>query len=168
MDSLGGKHNIKSVVNPNLVTPRVVTASTPSMNVNSNNTKVGPALFATLLKGDTSQKWVNFLTLVTLAGNGVDIVVSKESVFVLNEQLSNIISSDWMKSMLENGSWLIHKGMTSYARAMVKLQVNVELKDITVVHLPRFVGEGYTMRTFVLSMCGHLLDVQVIRFLVMS
>nr|GEW29595.1 hypothetical protein [Tanacetum cinerariifolium] len=57
MDSLGGKHNVESVVNPKL---------------------------------DTSQK-IGFRALVTPAGNGADVVVSKESVCVVNEQLNNTV-----------------------------------------------------------------------------
>nr|GFA90778.1 hypothetical protein [Tanacetum cinerariifolium] len=52
---------------------------------------------ATLVKGDTSRKSVNFRTLITPTGNGADVVVSKES----------FRSKDGMDSMLENGPWLI-------------------------------------------------------------
>ncbi|GKC99184.1 hypothetical protein Tco_1169459, partial [Tanacetum coccineum] len=38
-------------------------------------------------------------------------------------------------------------GRSSYARAMVELRVDVELKDTLVVVVPIFVGEGYTMST---------------------
>ncbi|GKA87568.1 hypothetical protein Tco_0809332, partial [Tanacetum coccineum] len=83
--------------------------------------------FATLLRGDTSHKSINFCTLITSAGIGADVVVSKESVCVVNERLNNMVYEfflgkhvaylvvenyfsfkDMMKSMLENGSWLIH------------------------------------------------------------
>ncbi|GJY91064.1 hypothetical protein Tco_0506260, partial [Tanacetum coccineum] len=74
-DSVGGKHNVESAINPNLGTP----------------TYVGPVSFATLLKGDTSRKSVNFHTLVTPAGNGANVVISKESLFVVNERLSNTV-----------------------------------------------------------------------------
>ncbi|GKB25247.1 zinc knuckle CX2CX4HX4C containing protein [Tanacetum coccineum] len=47
--------------------------------------------FATLLKGDTSWKLVNFCTLITPVGNGTDLVVLKESVCVVNEQFNNIV-----------------------------------------------------------------------------
>ncbi|GKC98755.1 hypothetical protein Tco_1169030, partial [Tanacetum coccineum] len=74
-DSVGGKHNVESAINPNLGTP----------------TYVGPVSFATLLKGYTSRKSVNFHTLVTPAGNGANVVISKESLFVVNERLSNTV-----------------------------------------------------------------------------
>ncbi|GJX73778.1 zinc knuckle CX2CX4HX4C containing protein [Tanacetum coccineum] len=130
---------------------------------------------ATLVKGDTSCKSVNFCTLITPAGNGADVIVSKESVCVVNERLNNTVyefrSKVGMESMLENGLWLIDnvplilkkwtpdanimtedvcnipvlvkfhdipiivfiEDRESYARAMVKLQVDVELKDTIVV-----------------------------------
>nr|GEX60578.1 U5 small nuclear ribonucleoprotein helicase [Tanacetum cinerariifolium] len=58
MDSLDGKHNVESVVNPNL---------------GRYESKIG------------------FRALVTPAGNGADVVVSKESVCVMNEQLNNTV-----------------------------------------------------------------------------
>nr|GEW20494.1 RNA-directed DNA polymerase, eukaryota, reverse transcriptase zinc-binding domain protein [Tanacetum cinerariifolium] len=42
-------------------------------------------------KSGTSWKSVNFCTLYTLAGNGMDVYVSKESVCVVNERLNNIV-----------------------------------------------------------------------------
>ncbi|GJS64804.1 hypothetical protein Tco_0679368 [Tanacetum coccineum] len=61
-------------------------------------------------------------------------------------------------------------GMASYARPMVELRADVELKNTTVVVVPKFVGEEYTMRTICVeyewtlprcSSCrvfGHVLD----------
>ncbi|GKE50907.1 hypothetical protein Tco_1486063, partial [Tanacetum coccineum] len=43
--------------------------------------------FATLVKGDMSRKAVNFRTLVTLAGNGGDVVISRVSI---KDRLSDI------------------------------------------------------------------------------
>nr|GEX76856.1 hypothetical protein [Tanacetum cinerariifolium] len=86
--------------------------------------------FATLLKGDMSQKSVSFRTLVTLFS-----------------------SKDEMESMLGNGPWLIRNVSlilrkwtpdanimmeASYARAMVELRANVELKNTIVVVVPKF------------------------------
>nr|GFD53000.1 hypothetical protein [Tanacetum cinerariifolium] len=69
-NSLGGKHNVGSVANPNLGTA-TDRASTPSKDANLNNTNVGPVSFVvTQLKGNTSQKSISFRALVTLAGNG--------------------------------------------------------------------------------------------------
>nr|GEW71804.1 hypothetical protein [Tanacetum cinerariifolium] len=57
-------------------------------------------LFATLLKGYTSQKSVNFRTLITSAGNGADVVIPLESIRVFS-------SKDGLDAMLENGPWFI-------------------------------------------------------------
>nr|GFA41161.1 hypothetical protein [Tanacetum cinerariifolium] len=93
----------------------VLTTSIPGMDDTLNNTNVGPVWFATLMKGDTSRKSVNFRTLVTSAGNGADAVVSKEPVSFVNERLRNTLYgfffgkhvADVMESMLENGLLLI-------------------------------------------------------------
>ncbi|GJT98622.1 reverse transcriptase domain-containing protein [Tanacetum coccineum] len=156
-DSLGGKHNVGSAANPNLGTATDMT-STPSKDANLNNINVGPVSFVTLLKGDTTMFFCKFS------------------------------SKDRMKSMLENGVWLIRNvplilrewtpdaniimedGRASYARVMVKLRADVNLQDTVVVLVPKFVGEGFHMRTIHVeyewtpprcSSCkvfGHLLD----------
>ncbi|GKC71551.1 hypothetical protein Tco_1117434 [Tanacetum coccineum] len=122
----------------------------------------GGVSFATLLKGDTSQKRVNFHTLVTPAGNGADVVNLKES----------FSSKEGMESMLENGPSYIRNvpliltkwspnadimiedvcniliwGRASYARAIVDLQAHIELKYTIMVDVPKFMGEGYNLRT---------------------
>ncbi|GKA02913.1 hypothetical protein Tco_0675694, partial [Tanacetum coccineum] len=56
-----------------------------------NGNSLTPISFATLVKGDTSRKVVNFRTLVTQAGNGTDVVISKESVCVVNKRLNNTV-----------------------------------------------------------------------------
>ncbi|GKD31710.1 hypothetical protein Tco_1242488 [Tanacetum coccineum] len=40
------------------------------------------------------------------------------------------------------------KGRSSYARAMIELQVDLELKDIIMVAMTKLVGEGFYMCTF--------------------
>ncbi|GJT76489.1 zinc knuckle CX2CX4HX4C containing protein [Tanacetum coccineum] len=142
---------------------------------------------AILVKSDTSCKSVNFRTLITPAGNGAYVFVSKESNtwskfgVVKSMMIKDIFffkfrSKVGMESMLENGLWLIDnvplilkkwtpnvnimtedvcnipvlvkfhdiliivfiEDRESYARAMVKLQVDVELKDTIVVVVPKF------------------------------
>ncbi|GKG14724.1 zinc knuckle CX2CX4HX4C containing protein, partial [Tanacetum coccineum] len=60
--------------------------------------------------------------------------------------------------------------MGSYARAMIELRADVELKDTIMVAMPKLVGEGFYMYTIVVeyewkrpkcSSCkvfGHILD----------
>ncbi|GJR33500.1 hypothetical protein Tco_1209184 [Tanacetum coccineum] len=70
----GSGSKSRSVLHINIVPTKPVTLA-----VN------GSISFATLLKGDTSQKLVDFHTLFTPVGNGADIVASKELVYVVNE-----------------------------------------------------------------------------------
>nr|GEZ28851.1 hypothetical protein [Tanacetum cinerariifolium] len=61
-------------------------------------------------------------------------------------------------------------GKSSYARAMIKLQVDVELKDTLVVAMPKLVGDGFYMwtirvkyeweppRCLTCNVSGHVLD----------
>ncbi|GJX61804.1 retrotransposon protein, putative, ty1-copia subclass [Tanacetum coccineum] len=77
--------------------------------------------FATLLKGDTSQKSVNFRTLFTLKRKGVDVAVPLKSIRAVNEWFANMAyglllgnrvaypfsSKDSLDTMLENGPWFI-------------------------------------------------------------
>ncbi|GKC31593.1 reverse transcriptase domain-containing protein, partial [Tanacetum coccineum] len=182
--------------------------------------------FATLVKGDTSRKSVNFRSLITPPGKRVAYPVvdnyikntwSKfglvKSMMINDMFFFKFRSKDGMKSMLKNDSWLIRNvplilkkwtpyvniikedvcnisvgvkfhdipiivftedglsviatklgnplmldsytvamctnywGRASYARAMVELQADVELKDTIVVVVPKFIGAGYNMRT---------------------
>ncbi|GJY35608.1 hypothetical protein Tco_0420986 [Tanacetum coccineum] len=75
--------------------------------------------------GEPSRKALNFRTLFTLRGNRIDVVVLMESIRVIIER-------------------------SSYAKAMIELQVDVELKDTIVVAMPKLTGEGfYTCTNFV-------------------
>ncbi|GJS14082.1 hypothetical protein Tco_0408554 [Tanacetum coccineum] len=152
LDNLGGKPNVECaclVDNPYVASPPTVIAST-----------LEPVSFATLLKDDPSQKSINFHPLLAPAGNGTDVAISKESVCVVNKRLGNTVygfflgkhvaysvvenyfsSNDEMEAMIENGLWLIRNvslilknrhRMSSYARAMVELRADVELKDTIV------------------------------------
>nr|GEZ36586.1 hypothetical protein [Tanacetum cinerariifolium] len=59
---------------------------------------------------------------------------------------------DGLDAMLENGPWFIQNNplilkngtrMSSYARAMIELRADVELKDNIVVAMPKIAGEGH-------------------------
>ncbi|GJR73111.1 retrovirus-related pol polyprotein from transposon TNT 1-94 [Tanacetum coccineum] len=105
---------INNVVEPGSVTPNV-TSSLDTLGGNLNDETTGLASsptviiltlesvsFATLLKGDTSQKSVKFHTFLAPAGNGVDVAVAKESVGVVNERLINTVYGSFWANM-----WLI-------------------------------------------------------------
>ncbi|GJX31537.1 hypothetical protein Tco_0241392 [Tanacetum coccineum] len=131
--------------------------------------------------GKLSEKKLNFSTLFTPWGNGIDVVVSVDSIRAISEQfaytsygfflgkpvaypiVANYVRNTWGKYglirsmfnsstglfsfqfnsiegldvMLENGSW------SSYARAMIELRADVELKDNIMVAMPKITREGH-------------------------
>nr|GEW47806.1 hypothetical protein [Tanacetum cinerariifolium] len=122
--------------------------------------------------GET-RKYVNFRTLLAPAGSGADVAISKEStldVNIIKVDVCNILI--WVKfydipitAFTKDGFSAIatklgiplmldsytaamcmdYWGWSNYAKAMVKLQVDVELKDTIVVDVLKFAGGGYTM-----------------------
>ncbi|GJU15747.1 hypothetical protein Tco_1143713, partial [Tanacetum coccineum] len=46
----------------------------------------GPTSYAKLVTGETSNKSVNFCTLITPAGNGAEVVVPLESIRAISEK----------------------------------------------------------------------------------
>ncbi|GJV96428.1 putative reverse transcriptase domain-containing protein [Tanacetum coccineum] len=148
--------------------------------------------FATLLKGESSRKQVNFRTFLALARNRADVAISKESIsivskrfcksvygsmmninvvthaIIMKEDMCNVLG--WVKFhdilitaftkdglsvnatklgtslMLDykTGMCLESWGRSSYARAMIELRVDVELKDTLVMDIPKLEGGGYT------------------------
>ncbi|GKA58749.1 hypothetical protein Tco_0758062 [Tanacetum coccineum] len=151
-----------------------------------------------------SKKAMNFRTLFTPGGNGVDVVVPVESTIAISERFANTeygfflgkrvsypVVANYFSSMkgldalLENGLWFICNnprilkkwnpnvnllkedvvplllidthlmldsytsdmciqswGRSSYARALIEVQADVELKDNIVVAMPKLVGGG--------------------------
>nr|GEY32762.1 hypothetical protein [Tanacetum cinerariifolium] len=59
-------------------------------------------------------------------GNGIDVVVPVDSIRAISERFANIAY-----------------GGSSYARAMIKLRADVELKDNIVVAMPKITMEGH-------------------------
>nr|GEV62501.1 hypothetical protein [Tanacetum cinerariifolium] len=71
-------------------------------------------------------------------------------------------SIEELGAMLENGPW------SSYAKVMVELRADVELKDNIVVAMPRITREGHYTCMFVLSISENPLGVHLVRFLDIS
>nr|GEV71427.1 hypothetical protein [Tanacetum cinerariifolium] len=123
-----------------------------------------------------SGKKVNVRTLFTPGGNGIDVVVSVDSIRAISERFANttygspiglfsfqVSSIDGLYAMLENGPWFIRNnplilkkwhpdenllkedswGRSSYARVMIELRADVELKDNIIVAMPKITREGY-------------------------
>ncbi|GJS54245.1 putative reverse transcriptase domain-containing protein [Tanacetum coccineum] len=179
--------------------------------------------YANLFTSESSRKSVNFCTLITTTGNGIDVVVPVEPiraisqwfvntacVFFLGKRVAYPFSSiDALDAMHENGPWFIRNnlrvlkkwnpnvnllkedvgnvpvwvklhglpviafnkdglsviasklstplmlnsytsnmfiqswGRSCYARALIEVQADVELKDNIVVAMPKLVGEGF-------------------------
>ncbi|GKD31422.1 hypothetical protein Tco_1242200, partial [Tanacetum coccineum] len=130
----------------------------------------GPTSYAKLVTGEPGRKSVNFRTLITPAGNGVDVVIPLESIRAISKWFINTacgfflgkrVAYPWnldvnlLKEDVGNVSvWVkLHgvpvtvfsedglSGRSSYARAMIELQADVELKDTIVVdECPKNIG----------------------------
>ncbi|GJR31842.1 hypothetical protein Tco_1108074 [Tanacetum coccineum] len=156
-----------------VVVPRDMSATNTLVNADLNNygsILSGPTSYAKV-NGEPSRKSVIFLTLITSAGNGVDVVVPLESIraiserfvdtaygFFLGKRVAYPFSSvDGFDSMLENDMWFIRnnplilkkwnsdvnllKEDVKLCRVVIELQVNVELKDTIVVIMPKLVEQ---------------------------
>ncbi|GJV91819.1 cytokinin dehydrogenase 3-like protein [Tanacetum coccineum] len=139
---------------------------TPSSSTVDPN--IGPTSYAKLVTGEPSRKSVNFHTLITPARNGVDVAIPLELLELLaNDFLIRNMVSFWKAGDLPRGiqiedglsaiaigtpfmldsytsdmcmqSW----GRSRYARAIIELRADVELKDAIMVSMPKLVGEGF-------------------------
>nr|GFA72950.1 RNA-directed DNA polymerase, eukaryota [Tanacetum cinerariifolium] len=120
---------------------------------------------------------VNGENMNDVGRNGVDVVVPVESIRAINEMFTNTaygfflgkrvaypivatyVRNTWgkygrVKSMLNSST------ASSYARAMIELRADVELKDTIMVAMPKLLGMGSIRVPFVLNMSGNLLGVR--------
>ncbi|GJV04890.1 nucleotide-diphospho-sugar transferase [Tanacetum coccineum] len=121
------------------------------------------------ITGKPSGKKVNVCTLFTLGGNGIDVVVLVDSIRAiirLPDYSFQFSSMDGLDVMLENGPWFIRNnplilkkwhpdenllkedvstvlGRSSYARVMIEIRADVELKDNIIVAMPKITREGH-------------------------
>ncbi|GJT83229.1 hypothetical protein Tco_1057571, partial [Tanacetum coccineum] len=124
--------------------------------------------FATLLKRDSTSKSSNFHSLITSASNKADVVVPLESIRVISEWFVNTTYGFFLGKRVVypvvanyvRNTWgkyeLVKLGKSSYARALIEVRADVELKDNIVVAMPKLVGEGFYTCTVVLSMSENL------------
>ncbi|GJX44199.1 zinc knuckle CX2CX4HX4C containing protein [Tanacetum coccineum] len=127
-----------------------------TVNSDENNVpKIGPTLTGNTsgmslyanITSVPSRKALNFHTLFKLGGNGVDVVILVESIRAISDQIANMeymfflgkrfSSMDGLDLMLEISPW------SSYARALIEVLVDVDLKDNIVVAMPKLVGEDF-------------------------
>ncbi|GKB58985.1 hypothetical protein Tco_0915171 [Tanacetum coccineum] len=99
------------------------------INTNDPN-NVSPSL-----SGPTS-----YANLVENQNKRADVAVPLESIRAISERFEN---TDY--GFFLGKRWLIP--LSSYARAMIELSSDVELKDIIMVAMPKLVGEGFYMCT---------------------
>nr|GFB24106.1 hypothetical protein [Tanacetum cinerariifolium] len=153
------KEHVDATVN----TRDVYAGQTPtSLIVNPKPSTSYVNLFTTGL----SRKAMNLRTLYTLGGNGVDVVVHSLLILYMDSFWENVWLTSLLLTMLrtlEDGlsaiatkldtllmldsytfdmciqSW----GRSSYARAMIEVRANVELKDIIMVAMPKLSREGF-------------------------
>nr|GEY89886.1 hypothetical protein [Tanacetum cinerariifolium] len=71
-----------------------------------------------------SRKKLNIHTLFTPRGNGIDVVVPVEPIRAIRTLGVNM-------------------GLSSYARVMIELQADVELKDNIILAMPKIIGESH-------------------------
>nr|GEU44495.1 hypothetical protein [Tanacetum cinerariifolium] len=107
-----------------------------------------------LLKEDvgTVSVWVKL--------HGVHVIAfSEDGLSVISTKIGTPLMPESYTSDMCMQSW----GRSSYGRAMIELQANVELKDNIVAAMPKINRKATILVTFVLSMSGNLLDVPVVR-----
>ncbi|GJW53824.1 hypothetical protein Tco_0097909 [Tanacetum coccineum] len=154
----------------------------PTQETPSASNAPGKSSYANVT-GKPSEKKLNIRTLFTPGGNGIDVVVSVESIRAISKRFANTaygfflgkrvacpvvtnyvklhsvhvtaFSKDGLSAiatklgtplMLDSytsdmcmQSW----GRSGYARAMIELRADVELKDNIVVAMPKIIREGF-------------------------
>ncbi|GJW43822.1 hypothetical protein Tco_0072621 [Tanacetum coccineum] len=121
---------------------------------NNNGTQDGPTSYAKLVTAEpnrnvspTPRKSVNFRTLITSMSNEADVVVLLESIRAISKRYANTSYAFFLGKRVAypivanyvRNTW----GWSSYARAMIELRADVELKDTIMVAMPKLVGEGF-------------------------
>nr|GEY29977.1 hypothetical protein [Tanacetum cinerariifolium] len=136
---------------------------TPEENVVQSSTdltasKLRPGVsFASLLKDKSKHKGLNFCTLITQAGNKADVAVPLDSICVVKlhgvpitsftkDGLSVIVMDIDTPLRLNSYTFdmcTLSWGRSSYARALIEIQADVELKDTIVVVMLKLTREGF-------------------------
>ncbi|GJV89038.1 hypothetical protein Tco_1532976 [Tanacetum coccineum] len=70
-------------------------------------------------------------------GNRIEVVMSVESIRAISERFANTAYGFFL------GKRMAYPGMSSYARVMIELRADVELKDTIVVAMPKLTREGF-------------------------
>ncbi|GJZ81806.1 hypothetical protein Tco_0646800 [Tanacetum coccineum] len=101
--------------------------------------------------GKPSEKKLNFCTLFTPRGNGIDVVVlvklhgvlfttfNKDGLSAIATKLGTTLMLDSYTVDMCMQSW----GRSSYARAIIELRADVKLKDNIMMAMPKIAKEGH-------------------------
>nr|GEV68750.1 hypothetical protein [Tanacetum cinerariifolium] len=114
----------------------------------------GKSLYANVT-GKPSRTKVNFRTLFTPRGNRIDVVVPLESIRAISKRFANTAYGFFLGKRVAYPV-VANYGKSSYAKAMIELRADVELKDNIVVDMPKLVGRATILVIFVLSISGNL------------
>ncbi|GJV81754.1 hypothetical protein Tco_1517624 [Tanacetum coccineum] len=121
--------------------------------------------FAKLVTGELSRKSVNFLTLLAPTGTRADVasfwslLKFEDGLSVNATKLGIPLILDFYMFVMYTESW----GRSIYARAMIKLRTDVELKDTIVEVVLKLVGEVFSMCTIRIEYDSKPPGVQVVR-----
>ncbi|GKB18858.1 hypothetical protein Tco_0852781 [Tanacetum coccineum] len=131
-----------------------VTGTNKESALYDSNYKSGPCLsgstsYAKLVTGEPSRKSVNFCTLIAPEGNGADLAISVKfhgvpmTTFIEDGLSANAtkLGTPSMRKLYTSDTCMQSWGRISYARAMIELPADVELKDTIVVAIPKLVDE---------------------------
>nr|GEY43277.1 transposon Ty3-I Gag-Pol polyprotein [Tanacetum cinerariifolium] len=91
---------------------------------------------------EPSRKALNFRTLYTPAGNRVDVVVTIKSIKAISGHFTNTAYGFFLGKRVAYPV-VANYGRFSYARALIEVRDDVELRDNIVVVMPKLVGEEF-------------------------
>ncbi|GJW72626.1 hypothetical protein Tco_0129543 [Tanacetum coccineum] len=105
-----------------------------------------------LLKEDVGNVlvWFKFhcIPMMAFSEDGFSVIATKLGTpFMLDSYISDMCVQSW--------------GSSSYARAMIELRANVELKDTIIVAMPKLVGEGFNMYIIRVDTSTTLIDERI-------
>nr|GEX33559.1 hypothetical protein [Tanacetum cinerariifolium] len=94
------------------------------------------------ITGKPSGKKVNVRTFFSPGGNGIDVVILVDSIWAISERFANTAYGFFLKKKVAYPV-VANYGRSSYARVMVKLRADVELKDNIIVAMLKITMEGH-------------------------
>nr|GEZ03872.1 reverse transcriptase domain-containing protein [Tanacetum cinerariifolium] len=96
-----------------------------------------------------------------ISGGSID-VLDKDGLSAIATNIGTPLMLDSYTSDMRIQSW----GRSSYARALIEVRADVELKDNIMMAMPKLVWRGSIHVMFVLNMNGNLPDVRVVRLII--